>query len=168
MSNRSVSAAACLSVALALVTLPGCSTKAPQQTAVMQSVGDLGMTGRRIRIGATNLLNVNMSMIELTADSIISATRDPEVQYNALVWKANAIPAYQRAMFHPDPLVSLVDGWTLTVQMREYFDEGGGGDLFGPQQPLAVTISQRLEAATDSAVAARLEPEVYGRLRRFV
>jgi hypothetical protein len=168
MSNRSASAVACLSVALSLVTLPGCSTKAPQQTAVMQSVGDLGMTGRRIRIGATNLLNVNMSTVEVAADSIISATGDPGVQYNALVWKANAIPAYQRAMFHPDPLVSLVDGWTLTVQMREYFDEGGGGDLFGPQQPLAVRTSLRLEAATDSAVAARLEPEVYGRLRRFV
>ena len=168
MSNRIVSAAACLSVVLSLVTLPGCSTKAPEQTAVMQSVGDLGMTGRRIRIGATNLLNVSTSIVELTADSIITATTDPGVRYNALVWKANAIPAYQRAMFHPDPLVSFVDGWTLTVQMREYFETGGGRDLFGAQQPVAVTASQRLEAATDSAVAARMESEVYGRLRRFV
>ena len=168
MSNRSVSAAACLSVAFSLVTLPGCSTKAPEQTAVMQSVGDLGVTGRRIRVGATNLLNVYMSMVEVSADSIIAATTDPGVQYNALVWKANAIPAYQRSMFHPDPLISFVDGWTLTVQMRQYFETGDGGDLFGPQQPFAVRTSKRLEAATDSAVAARLEPEVYSRLRRFV
>lgn len=164
MSARAV----CLHIALSLACLPGCSTKAPQQTAVMQSVGDLGMTGRRIRVGTTNLLNVYMSMVEVTADSIIAATTDPGVQYNALVWKANAIPAYQRAMFHPDPLVSLVDGWTLTVQMREYFELGEGEDLFGPQQPFAVRTSQRLEAATDSAVEAKLEPEVYGRLRRFV
>jgi len=157
-----------LPLGLALSTLPGCSTKAPEQTAVMQSVGDLGVTGRRIRVGATNLLNVSTSMVELTADSIIDATTDPGVQYNALVWKANAIPAYQRAMFHPDPLVSFVDGWTLTVQMREYFEAGGGRELFGPQQPFAVRASQRLEAATDSAVAARMESEVYGRLRRFV
>jgi hypothetical protein len=168
MSNRIVSAAACLSVVLSLVTLPGCSTKAPEQTAVMQSVGDLGVTGRRIRVGATNLLNVYMSMVEVSADSIIAATTDPGVQYNALVWKANAIPAYQRSMFHPDPLISFVDGWTLTVQMHQYFETGYGGDLFGPQQSFAVRTSKRLEAATDSAVAARLEPDVYGRLRRFV
>lgn len=168
MSNRVVTVAVYLSVSLSLASVLGCSTKAPQQTAVMRSVGDLGMTGRRIRVGATNLLNVYMSTVEVAADSIISATADPGVQYNALVWKANAIPAYQTAMFHPDPLISFVDGWTLTVQMREYFEAGGGADLFGPQQPLAVLTSQRLEAATDSAVSARLEPAVYDRLRSFV
>jgi hypothetical protein len=163
-----VASAACLSIAVTLGSLPGCSTKAPEQTAVMRSVGDLGMTSRRIRVGATSILNAYMSNIEVTADSIISATTDPGVQFNALVWKANAIPAFQRAMFHPDPLVSFVDGWTLTVQMREYFEAGGGRDLFGPQQPFAVRTSRYLELATDSAVRARLTPEIHGRLRRVV
>ncbi|KPK56266.1 MAG: hypothetical protein AMS21_12875 [Gemmatimonas sp. SG8_38_2] len=71
-------------------------------------------------------------------------------------------------MFHPDPLVSFVDGWTLSVQMREYFEAGGGRDLYGPEQPLAVTTSRRLKIATDSAVAAKLEPETHNRLRSFV
>jgi hypothetical protein len=168
MSIRIVAAAACLPIVVSLASLSGCSTKAPEQTAVMRSVGDLGMTSRRIRVGATSILNAYMSNIEVTADSIISATTDPGVQFNALVWKANAIPAFQRAMFHPDPLVSFVDGWTLTVQMREYFEAGGGRDLFGPQQPFAVRTSRYLELATDSAVRARLEPEIHGRLRRVV
>jgi hypothetical protein len=168
MGNRISATAVYLPVALALASLPGCSTKAPEQTAVMQSVGDLGVTGRRIRVGATNLLNSYMSIVEVTADSIIAETTDPGVWYNALVWKANAIPAFQRAMFHPDPLVSFVDGWTLSVQMREYFEAGGGREMFGPQQSFAVTSSRRLEVATDSAVSARLGPEVHGRLRRFV
>ncbi|HSG82811.1 MAG TPA: hypothetical protein VLC48_11195 [Gemmatimonadota bacterium] len=168
MLNRILLLALGSPIALSLVSLPGCSTKAPQQTAVMQSVGDLGVTGRRIRVGATNLLNTYMSNVEVSADGIIAATTDPGVRYNALVWKANAIPAFQRAMFHPDPLVSFVDGWTLSVQMREYFEAGGGRDLFGPQQPIAVTTSRQLELATDSAVATKLEPAVHDRMRRFV
>lgn len=168
MLNRISATEFCLPVALALAFLSGCSAKAPEQTAVMQSVGDLGVTGRRLRVGATNLLNSYMSIVEVTADSIIAETTDPGVQYNALVWKANAIPAFQRAMFHPDPLVSFVDGWTLSVQMREYFEAGSGRDLFGPQQPFAVTNTRRLEVATDSAVSARLGQQVHDRLRRFV
>jgi hypothetical protein len=134
----------------------------------MQSIGDLGVTGRRLRVGATNLLNNYMIYVEVTADSISAATTDPGVQYNALVWKTNAIPAFQRAMFHPDPLVSFIDGWTLSVQMREYFDTGDGRELFGPQQALALATARELEFATDSAVATKLEPAVHDRLRSFV
>ncbi len=168
MWNRSVATLVCMLVGLSLAALPGCSTKAPEQTALMESVGDLGVTSRRLRIAAINTLNWYMSSIELTADSITGASTDPGVQYNALVWKANAIPAFQRVMFHPDPLIAFVDGWTLAVQMREYFEAGGGRDLFGPQQPLAVTTSRALEFVTDSAVNAKLEPEVHDRMRRFV
>jgi len=166
--NRLVSSAICLPIALSLASLHGCSTMAPQQSAVIEAVGDIDVPRQRIRVAAMNALYLYMSSVELTADSIMDATTDPGVKYNALVWKANAIPALQRAMFHPDPLISFADGWTLTVQMREYFENGTGRDLFGPQQTLAVSSSKRMEMATDAAVGAKLEPDVHDRLRRFV
>jgi hypothetical protein len=166
--NRIVASAIYLPIALLLALLPGCSTMAPQQSTLIEAVGDIDVPQQRIRVAATNALYLYMSSVELTADSIMDAATDPGVKYNALAWKANAIPALQRAMFHPDPLISFADGWTLTVQMREYFENGTGRDLFGPQQSFAVSSSKRMEMATDSAVGARLEPVVHDRLRRFV
>lgn len=155
-----------LSLPLALLT--GCSTMAPQQPTVIEEVGEIDVSRHRLRVAANNALYLYMSSVELTADSIIAATTDPEIQYNALVWKANAIPAFQRAMLHPDPLISFMDGWTMTVQMREYFEEGSGRGLFGPQQRFAVSSSRRMEMETETAVRERLGPEQNDPLRRFV
>ena len=168
MLNRIGTSVICLPLALSLAFLTGCSTMAPQQATVIEGVGEIDVSRQRLRLAANDALYLYMSSVELTADSIIDATAEPEVRYNALVWKANAIPAFQRAMFHPDPLVGFVDGWTMAVQMREYFEEGSGRDLFGPQQGFAVSSSRRMEMATDTAVVDRLAPDVYGRLRRFV
>ena len=64
---------------------------APQRPTVIEGVGEIDLTRQRLRVAATNALYLYMSSVELTADSIIQATTDPEVRYNALVWKTNAI-----------------------------------------------------------------------------
>jgi hypothetical protein len=166
--NRIGTSAFYLPMALSLPLLSGCRTMAPQQATVIEEVGDIDVSRQRLRVAAMNSMYLYMSSVELTADSIIGTATDPDVRRNALAWKTNAIPAIQRAMLYPDPLVAFVDGWAMTVQMREYFEEGNGRGLFGPEQPHAVSSSRRMEMATDTAVAARLQPEVYDRLRRFV
>jgi len=166
--NRIGTSAFYLPMALSLPLLSGCRTMAPQQATVIEEVGDVDVSRQRLRVAAMNSMYLYMSSVELTADSIIGTATDPDVRRNALAWKTNAIPAIQRAMLYPDPLVAFVDGWAMTVQMREYFEEGNGRGLFGPEQPHAVSSSRRMEMATDTAVAARLQPEVYDRLRRFV
>jgi hypothetical protein len=166
--NRIGTSAFYLPMALSLPLLSGCRTMAPRQATVIEEVGDVDVSRQRLRVAAMNSMYLYMSSVELTADSIIGTATDPDVRRNALAWKTNAIPAIQRAMLYPDPLVAFVDGWAMTVQMREYFEEGTGRGLFGPQQPHAVSSSRRMEMATDTAVAARLQPEVYDRLRRFV
>jgi hypothetical protein len=166
--NRIGTSAFYLPMALSLPLLSGCRTMAPRQATVIEEVGDIDVSRQRLRVAAMNSMYLYMSSVELTADSIIGTATDPDVRRNALAWKTNAIPAIQRAMLYPDPLVAFVDGWAMTVQMREYFEEGNGRGLFGPEQPHAVSSSRRMEMATDTAVAARLQPEVYDRLRRFV
>ena len=144
------------------------STKAPERTGTMEAFG-VEITSRRARLNAQNVANLYMSTVELTADSIIKVSRDPAIQYAALNWKANAIPAFQRAMFQADPLVAWVDGWTLIVQMRQYYDTGGAGeDRFGPHQAIAVDGVRSVEMQVDSSVKVNQPADVYERFHNFV
>ncbi len=143
------------------------STKAPETTGTMDAFG-VDDNARRVRLAAQNLANLYMSTVELTADSIRKLSRDPAVQYAALEWKANAIPAFQRAMYQADPLVSFIDGWTLIVQMRQYYDTGTGRTRFGPYQDIAVNGILTVETKIDSTLRANRDPAVYERFHQFV
>lgn len=157
-----------LAILAALAPLGCVSTKAPEQTGVMQAMG-VDVSARRLRVGANNAAVGFMSEVELMADSVAVTTDDPRVRHNALAWKVHAIPAIQRAMYHPDPLISFADGWTLLVQMIDYFDTGGGRHLFGDRQDFVVTGLRdgeaRLRAGVDRVVAepaaSRLDSLVY-------
>jgi len=129
---------------------------------------DDDLNARRVRLSAQNLANLYMSTVELTADSIAKLSGEPAIQYASLEWKANAIPAFQRAMYQTDPLISYVDGWTLIVQMRQFYDTGAGRTRFGPYQDVAVNGILAVETKVDSTARANRPPEVYDRFHNFV
>jgi len=141
----------------ALPVFSACSTKAPTESAVQSSIGMTSLSARRVRIASDHSGSGFMWTVEISADSIILATEDPVVGRNALVWKANAIPALQTATHHPDPLVSFMDGWTLMVMMEEYFETGRGRDLFGEQQPIAVNAMRNAVQRVEANVRRTLE-----------
>ena len=109
-----------------------------------------------------------MATVELTADSIAQMTDEERVRYNTLVWKANAIPAIQLSMYHSDPMISYLDGWSLVIQMRQYFEAGGGRDLFGSQQQLAVDALTDLEEEALATVESVGQAESVDKTERFV
>ncbi|MCL7991619.1 MAG: hypothetical protein M8840_10795, partial [marine benthic group bacterium] len=120
--------------AVLIASLPivgACSTKAPTTSTAQSAFGAAELPSRRVRIGADHTGARIMGAVEVTADSIIKATSDPDVRRNALAWKANAIPAIQTTTHHPDPLISFVDGWVLALMMADYFETGRGRDQFG-------------------------------------
>ena len=132
--------------------LAACSTRAPERSTVQAAVGRMDVASRRVRIGAQNGARAFMVAIELTADSIARATEDPDVSRHALEWKAHAIPAVQRAMYRSDPVVSVVDGWALLIQMREYYESGRGRGRFGAAQPIAVETLRGMADQMDESV----------------
>jgi hypothetical protein len=134
----------------------------------MRDVGQVDMNSRRVRLAADHMVAVYLPMIELMADSIIDATDDPRVRRAAVELKVNAVSEMQRATHDADPLVSFVDGWTLSEQIKDYFDGGPGGTTFGDQQAIAVRTLRQLSNRTDSAVAATLTPEQYSFFRDFI
>ena len=153
---------------VAILAVAGCvSTKAPEQTSLMQQVG-VDVTSQRARMESHSLARQFMATVELTADSISRLTDEESVRYNTLVWKANAIPAIQLSMYDPDPLISFVDGWALLVQMRQYLETGGGRDLFGSQQHLAVDALTDLEEEALATVESVGQAESIDKTERFV
>jgi hypothetical protein len=85
------------------------------------------------------------ALVEEAADDIMDATDDEEMRRNALLWKMHAIPASRLALLHVEAVVGLIDGWILFVQMREFFDDGEGRDMFGEHQPMVIDVCRRLE-----------------------
>jgi len=140
-------------LAVAAVSASGCSTKAPEQTSVMRQVGDLGFTARELRIHTFHYASFFASVVEIAADSIMRATDDPEIVMRALVWKTNAIPAIQVAVFNLDPFVGYLDAAILTRLQYEYFDSGFGAHRFGELQPIARQAATLLTARIDSTLA---------------
>jgi hypothetical protein len=132
----------------------------------MKSVGATA-SAQRIRVADHNLARNFMAIVELTADSVDRMSDDPGIDYNTLVWKANAIPAIQMALYHPEPLVAFTDGWILLVQMREYFESGGGSDSFGEYQPYVVRTLRDAESELETSIQD-LDGDPEGNLRSFV
>jgi hypothetical protein len=147
--------------------LSACSTKAPTRSAVQEAIGRVDLPARRIRIAADHTGGMMMTRIEIAADSVMEATDDPDVRRVALAWKANAIPAIQTTTHHPDPLVAFVDGWTLAVLIRDYFETGRGRDLFGAQQPIARSAMRDIVDRIESNTRRVLEEDEQGDYRAF-
>lgn len=126
-----------------LLTLAACSTAAPRQTGFQQSLG-AQVSSQEIRLRVTEYAAVFSEVVEVAADSILVLTSDRDVARNALVWKSYAIPAIYRSATLPDPLAAWIDAQILTVQMLDYFETGGGTELFGDLQPIAVESARAL------------------------
>ncbi len=83
-----------------------------------------------------------------TADTIAAGTQDPVVQRRALRWKLGVTPVANQAAFLSEPEAAYVALLTLATSMRDFLAPGGGGaQIFGEQQQLAVDASQELLTA---------------------
>lgn len=134
--------------------LAACASGSQTRAGLSQSAPNVTMTTPELRIRASLFAENFASIVELTADSIMSQASDQAIQRRALMWKANAIPNFQQSVLISDPLAALIDGWTFALQMEDFFATGAGSDEFGEWQPLAVRASADLVGR--AAAIARL------------
>lgn len=73
-----------------------------------------------------------------SADSIMLISSDPSIDREALIWKMNAIPVANTAIYNSDPFLGFIDIAVFTYQMKMYFESGAGKDLFGDQKVIAI------------------------------
>ena len=135
----------CLVIALLfLVLLNGCY-KTPKQSAVMSEYDIKDFTAMELKIRLNDYAVLFRGRVENSADEIIKNTNDPDIKRNALLWKIYAITASQNAIYLADPLVAAFDIWTFCIQMRIFFTEGNGSQLFGEWQYMAIKTAEQLE-----------------------
>jgi len=142
-----------LVVCLILVLLVGCQSQPRKNLLqrVEESTGKkLRTTQGELRLKTQHAAQPLSGIIEAHADMILADTVDPDIRKNALLWKINGIPAIQQAAFQPDPFLSFLDLWVLSVQMRLFFEEGPGKEALAKLHPVAVKGAHKVESIVES------------------
>jgi hypothetical protein len=145
MTTRRTLAGLTLLVPILAVT-PACvSMQTPARTGLIAQTPNVVVDPRLVVTQVDELTGRWLRSVEWSADQIRAASTDATVRRNALLWKANGSSAMLRATSHGDPLIDLLDAWTLVLQFRDYFDNGRGATMFGEHGAIA-------RASADSAV----------------
>ncbi|HEX4389455.1 MAG TPA: hypothetical protein VH109_12590 [Steroidobacteraceae bacterium] len=94
--------------------------------------------------------------VERCADAI--SAEDEQAASNALRWKIAAVSESERAATQMSPMMSLLDTWTFSLQMRDFLAAGApGAALFGIQQDKAQLAALGLAEDAD-ALARKVIP----------
>ncbi|WP_215226710.1 hypothetical protein [Echinicola shivajiensis] len=100
--------------------------------------GSLEISPLELRVTMNDFFYKFERTITETADSIIMLSSNPSVDKEALIWKMNAIPVANSAIYNSDPFLGYIDIAVFTYQMKLYFEKGTGKELFGDHQPIAL------------------------------
>ena len=127
-----------------LINIVGCGSVS-RESVLMQNIEDAKMNSMELGIRINEAGSRYSLEIENSADKIIAATKDAGIKKNALLWKLYGIPALLKSVSIQDPLASGTDIYVLIAQMRQFFENGNGKDLFGKHQQIAVDAVKRME-----------------------
>ncbi len=136
-----------VSALLLAVLLPACASLNPPRSELAQRVGrsDLDVSALRVRV--RDLARRFSGLLEAAADEIASHSNSPEIARSMLVFKANAVPTMQGALFQPDPIAALVDAWALLAQIQDALPKTAAG-----ASPELLTKAQRSLGDMESQV----------------
>lgn len=114
-------------LALVLTTLvTGCATTAPR-TALQKQVGNENLDVGALRIRVRDLARRLPAMLEVMADDISANSDSEPVRRAMLEFKVNSVPTLQAALFQPDPVAALVDGWAFVAQLEDVLPKSAAG-----------------------------------------
>jgi hypothetical protein len=144
--------ARCLAVALpALLILSACALlpggRYVAGVVTGEGSGSGRMTQQELREALLQYASRFEATIIATADTISASTKDPVLQRRTLRWKLGVTPVVNQAAFLSEPEDAYVAMLTVATSMHEFLTTGGGVELFGEQQKLAVDASEELLAA---------------------
>ena len=143
----------CAAVAALVIGLSACAS-APKRTRVMEQLPNLAADAQELRFRAYALADELSGLVEAASNEIIAGTTNPDIRFNALLWKANGVPVIRTASFQRDPVAAGLDVWALAVQMNDFFERGAGRTAFGDLQPIAIEASRQMVSRTLDFAAA--------------
>lgn len=110
-----------------------------------------------------------IAVVAQCADDIGAHANDADISTRALRWKLAAASESERAASRIAPMMSLLDTWALTRQMRAFLTPGeAGGELFGAQQAAALEAAGALDRDAQALAQRLTGPAQFGEYQRFV
>jgi hypothetical protein len=113
---------------------------------------DLGSRAQNLEVSATaartaitELSVFFIQQVEEATDQITKKNKNANIRLNAIQWKTNITPNILKAAQYRDLIIAAADLLCLAIQQREFFSQGNGKNLFGPQQEFAIAASKRIE-----------------------
>jgi hypothetical protein len=97
---------------------------APPESRVLREHTDLKMTTSQLRLQVRSLAKPFSGIIEGAADQILQHATTPEERIAALRFKINGVPAFQGALFEPDPVAAAFETAALIAQTQAFLEEG--------------------------------------------
>ena len=121
---------------LVLVSQVSCAQK--KKKSVGPGGGTIEISSQELSATMSDFFYRFERTITESADSIMKLSSDPAVNKEALMWKMNAIPVANTAIYNNDAFLGYIDMAVFTYQLKLYFEEGAGKDLFGEHQDIAI------------------------------
>jgi hypothetical protein len=109
------------------------------------------------------------SAVDQCADEIARNESDPVVLRNVLRWKIATTAHSLRAASQLAPSMAVLDTWTLSAGMKEFFSEQGAGNaLFGRHQHAVAMLANDFDAAAERMAREVTDPRDFERYQTFV
>ncbi|MFD2892770.1 hypothetical protein ACFS5J_12180 [Flavobacterium chuncheonense] len=109
-----------------------------KKTSVGPGGGSIELSPLELRATTNDFFYKFERTITESADSIIKLSTNPLIDKEALIWKMNAIPIANVAIYNSDAFLGYIDVSVFTYQMKLYFENGAGKNLFGDHQMIAI------------------------------
>ena len=144
MITRACLTSVTLFLIAAIAVAPGGCTSTPPPTLA----DELEISDDKTRVLATQLdeyFYIFGSAVEQALEDVHTDAPNSPVRRRALLTMLRANEEAARARFHTDPVAALADMWTLTGQMRNFFETGEGRDWFPDLDPPLTDTLRKLD-----------------------
>lgn len=105
---------------------------------------DRAFTEEDLRSEITSFVTRFSAQVTNAADDIRAATPDRATRRRALLWQLNMPPIIEEVAADNEPRFAYFACLLISTAQKRYLTEGEGGDLFGAQQPIAITAAELL------------------------
>jgi hypothetical protein len=152
-----------LSSAAMILCLSGCSLVSLKSPERPLDVRDLNA-----RILIREYSSHFIAAVEQCAADITATEDDPAILDNTLRWQIAAVGAASRAATQLAPMTSVLDTWTLALQMRDFLSEGNaGGAILGRHQGAALAVAREQAERADALARRLIAPHDFERYQKF-
>ncbi|MBW7989816.1 MAG: hypothetical protein FVQ84_07360 [Planctomycetes bacterium] len=161
-----------LLIAMMLVVLMLFMSGCAQQQVRTMGGGAAPTTGRASKEELRQTLD-KFGELSLTRSKEIAAelyTLSPtaRMQKTTLLGMARIVSALHSMLDQEDPIVSLIDTWSLCVRMTQYFETGEGSRLFGDHQDKAIKSTKQIELEIEQIGKKFLSEAVFRDTREYI